>query len=93
VMSWGTLADFEIFGMHVFGILDFTSANILLPLGGLFIVLFVGWYLGASRTKEELSNQGTLKAKYLSLFMFLVKFIAPIAIAMVFLNGIGILKF
>ena len=92
-MSWGALADFKIFGTHIFGVLDFVSANIFLPLGGLLIVTFVAWYLGYNKAKKELSNEGELKAKYLPLYMFLIKFIAPIAITLVFLNGIGIIKF
>ena len=90
-LSWGSMANFKIFGQNVFGLLNFTSANILLPLGGFFIVIFIGWYYGREKTKFELSNQGKLKAKYIPLLMFIVKFIAPLAIAMVFLNGLGLL--
>ena len=43
--------------------------------------------------QDEASKGGELKGFALSLFMFLVKFVAPIAIAIVFLNGIGVLKF
>mgnify|MGYP001405472778 FL=1 len=92
-MSWGALAEVKIFGNHIFGILDFISANIFLPVGGLFIVTFVAWYFGYRNTKEELSNGGALKANYLPVYMFIIKFIAPIAITMVFLNGLGIIKF
>ena len=92
-MSWGTLADFKIFGNNIFGILEFVSANIFLPLGGLLIVTFVAWYLGYKRAKEELSNNGELKVKYMPLYMFLIKFVAPIAITIVFLNGIGLIEF
>jgi NSS family neurotransmitter:Na+ symporter len=91
--SWGWFENISIFGKNVFGLLDFTSANILLPLGGFFIVLFVGWFMGRKAVKAELSNQGTLKARFLVVFMFLVRFIAPIAIAVVFMNGIGIINF
>src|SRR6056297_4059511 len=93
VLSFSSLQEFSIFGKNIFGILDFTSANILLPLGGLFIVLFVGWFYGVGNSRKELTNDGKLKARYYPFYIFLVKFVAPIAIAMVFLNGIGILKF
>lgn len=91
-LSWGVMRDVNILGFNIFGLLNFTSANILLPLGGLFIVLFVGWYLGREKTRDELSNQGILKATYMPLFLFIVKFVAPIAIALVFLQGVGLLK-
>jgi neurotransmitter:Na+ symporter, NSS family len=80
------------FGLTVFGIMDFTSSNILLPLGGLLIVVFVGWFLGSSNVRDEVSNSGTLPARLYSVFMFLLKFIAPVAIAIVFLHSIGLIK-
>lgn len=93
VLSWGALKNITLFGENIFGILNYTSANILLPLGGLLIVGFIGWYYGGAKTKAELSNDGTLKAKYFPVFIFIIRFIAPIAIALVFLNSIGIIKF
>ena len=91
--SWGWFDNMKIFGQNVFGLLNFTSANILLPLGGFFIVLFVGWFMVRTAVKAELSNEGSLRARFYIVFLFLVRFIAPIAIAIVFLNGIGILSF
>ncbi len=72
--------------------MDFTTANVLLPIGGLFIVIFVAWFFGRDKAKEELSNDGQLKARYIPLFLFVIKFIAPLAIAFVFLQGIGLIK-
>ncbi len=92
VLSFSSMADVKIFGSTVFDLLDFTSANILLPLGGLFIVLFVAWYLGKKEAKRELSNNGELKAAYVPLYMFIIKFIAPLAIAFIFLQRVGLIK-
>lgn len=92
VLSTSSMAGMKIFGLTVFDLLDFTSANILLPLGGLFIVLFVAWVLGKNGTKKELSNDGSLKAGYVPLYMFVIKFIAPLAIAFIFLQGVGLIK-
>ena len=91
--SWGWFTNITIFSKNVFGILDFTSANILLPLGGLCIVAFIGWYLGREKARNELSSEGIHKTRYVPVYMFIVKFIAPIAIALVFLNGFGIFEF
>lgn len=92
VLSTSSLANFKIFGFTVFGLMDFTSANIFLPLGGLFIVLFVAWFFGRDKTKEELSNNGKLRAAYIPLLMFVVRFVAPLAIAFIFLQGVGLIK-
>ncbi|MDD2812620.1 MAG: sodium-dependent transporter, partial [Bacteroidales bacterium] len=91
-LSQGPIAGFKIFGLNIWDFLDFTSTKIILPLGGLLIVIFVGFALGRKRVTEELNNEGTLKARLLPVVMFLIRFVAPIAIALVFLNMIGILK-
>lgn len=93
VLSTSSMADIKILGFTVFGLMNFTSANVLLPLGGLFIVIFVAWYFGRTRAKAELSNNGELKASYIPLYMFVIKFIAPLAIAFIFLQGIGLINF
>jgi neurotransmitter:Na+ symporter, NSS family len=93
VLSTSVLADLKIFGFTVFGLMNFTSANILLPLGGLLIVIFIAWFLGRNAAAEELSNNGKLKVRYFTFFMFIVKYIAPLAIAFIFLQGLGLIRF
>lgn len=93
VLSTSAMADFKLLGFTVFDLMNFTSANILLPLGGFFIVIFVAWFLGRKKVKEELSNSGKLKVKYIPFFMFVVKFLAPLAIAFIFLQGVGLIRF
>ena len=92
VLSTSSLSNFKLFDKTVFELMDFTTANVLLPIGGLFIVIFVAWFFGRDKAKEELSNNGQLKARYIPLFLFVIKFIAPLAIAFVFLQGIGLIK-
>ena len=93
VLSTSTMADVKVFGFTVFDLMNFTSANILLPLGGFFIVMFVAWFLGRDKAKNELSNNGELKVKYIPFYMFIIKFLAPLAIAFIFLQGIGVINF
>lgn len=92
-LSMGELSSYHIFGLNFFDLMDRISANLLLPIGGLFIALFVGWFLGKKKVAEEVAKGGKLSGVFLSGFMFLVKFIAPIAIAIVLLNKIGLLQF
>jgi len=92
VLSFSSMSDFKLFGFTVFDLMDFTSANILLPLGGFFIVLFVAWFLGREKAAEELSNRGKLRTAYIPFFMFIIKFLAPLAIAFIFLQGVGLIK-
>lgn len=73
-----------------FDILDYASAKIMLPLGGLFISIFVGWYLDRKITVAQLTNEGTLSVsvRFLKLYIFILKYIAPIAIVAIFVYGI-----
>jgi NSS family neurotransmitter:Na+ symporter len=91
--SWGWFSGITIAGKNIFGVLNWTTANLLLPVGGFFIVIFVGWFMGKNRVKEEISNRGSIKARFLGIFIFIVRYIAPVAIALVFLNGVGALNF
>ncbi len=92
VLSLGDLGNLKIFGKNIFGLLEFITLNMMLPIGGFFIVLFIGWYYGKERTAVELTNNGELKMKFIPLYMFLIRFIAPVAIAFVFLYSLGIIK-
>jgi NSS family neurotransmitter:Na+ symporter len=91
-MSWGGFADFKISEYNFFGILEYLSSNLFLPLGGLFIALFVGWFYGKGKTWREISNRGTLNVRYLNVLMFLLKYVAPIAIMLVFIKESRILE-
>jgi len=92
-LSFGPLKNFIIFKRTIFGWFDFLSANVLLPLGALLIVLFVGWFLGKDNVRDEITNEGAQKGRLVPLFLLILKFVAPIAIAVVFLYGLGLLGF
>ncbi|MDD3636699.1 MAG: sodium-dependent transporter [Bacteroidales bacterium] len=88
-MSQGPWSAISVGNKNLFDLLEMISANIMLPLGGLLIVIFVGWYLSKEKVFDELSNEGKLKAGFRYLYLFIVKFLAPVAIAFVFLHGLG----
>lgn len=92
-LSFGPLSNFLIFKKTLFGWFDYLSANILLPLGALLIVVFVGWFMGKKNVKDEITNGGKKKGRLLPFFMIIVRVVAPLAIAIVFLYGLGVLKF
>ncbi|WP_346861513.1 sodium-dependent transporter [uncultured Draconibacterium sp.] len=92
-LSMGVLSPFTFMGLNIFDLMDWISANLLLPIGGMFIAIFIGWVYGRKKVHKEMSFGGNLSGALLSVFMFLVKFIAPIAIAIVLLNKVGLLKF
>ena len=67
--------------------MDFVSFNILLPLGGVLIVIFVGWYLGKQKFFEEVTNEGKLKSPLRKIIFFIIRYLAPLAIAVIFISG------
>lgn len=73
-----------------FDILDYTTAKIMLPLGGLFISIFVGWYLDRRITDAQLTNEGDLSVsvRFLTLYIFILRYLAPVAIVGIFVYGI-----
>lgn len=83
---------FTVGGKTFFDGLDFLSSNILLPIGGFLIVIFVGWYLGKKKFYDEITNGGQLKMRIKPLILFIIKFVAPLAIAVIFVSGLGLFK-
>ena len=79
---------FSIGGNSFFNCLDFVSSNILLPIGAFFIVLFVGWIMGKSEFFAEVTNEGKLKMSIKGIIFFIIKFLAPVAIAIIFVTGL-----
>ena len=55
-MSWGIMSDVKLFGLNIFDLFNYTTANILLPLGGLLIVAFLGWFFPADVTPRTSSQ-------------------------------------
>ena len=85
-LSMGVWNDFRIFGLCLFDLFDFVSAKIILPLGGIIICLFVGWRLDRQLVYNEVTNNGSLRIRLFRLYIFLVRWVAPLAIAIIFLN-------
>lgn len=91
-LSFGPLDGFKLFGMTLFDLFDYVSSNIFLPVGGMFIALFVGWYLDKKIVRDEVTNNGTLRAPYLRLIVFILRYVAPIAIGFILINQLGLIK-
>ncbi|MEY8264491.1 MAG: sodium-dependent transporter, partial [Bermanella sp.] len=85
ILSFNLWSDVTLFGKTIFATLDFLTANILLPLGGLLIAVFVGWRMKASDVQTEADmGSGVLYA----LWRVTLRYIAPLGIAFVLYNGL-----
>lgn len=92
-LSFGPLSDFKLFGLSIFDFFDYVSSNIFLPVGGMFIAIFTGWYLNRKFVKDEITNGGTVRAPYFKALVFVLRFVAPIAIGLILLNQLGVFAF
>jgi NSS family neurotransmitter:Na+ symporter len=90
-LSQGPMDQLTIFDMNLLQLFDHLTGNIVLPLGAIVIAVFAGWALGRKNVRDELLNAGALRGRFFGVFMFIIKFLAPIAIAIIFLNGIGLI--
>ncbi len=88
-LSFGPWKDYTLAGMTVFSWFDFITAMFIMPIGGIFISLFAGWYLDRKLLTDELTNCGTLKVRGLRGLIFLIRWVAPIGVGMVFLNEVA----
>lgn len=88
------LGQVSILGKGFFDLFDYLSSNILLPLGGLLIAIFIGYFTKKDDLKTELSNDGTLNIdRAFDLFYFVIRYITPALLILVFLNSLGLIKF
>ena len=89
-LSFGPLSHIQIRGGNIFDFLDSLSSNVLMTLGSLFTVIFVGWRLKKTDVYDEFTNGGTLSrnSKIFGVLWFLIRYIAPVAIIAIFISGI-----
>ncbi len=92
-LSFGPLSGLTLFDRSIFSLFDDFSGRILLPLGGMLISIFAGWVLDRKLYRDELSNQGDLKTPYFKMLVFSLRYIAPLAIGLVFLDQLGAFGF
>jgi len=87
-LSLGLVPQLQLFGKSFFDLMDFTSSNILLPVGGLFISIYFGWILKKYITVKELTSYGARKFIGLRIYFFLIRYIVPVAIMIVFISNL-----
>ena len=89
-LSFGPLADVKVFGMGFFDLFDTVASNVLLTVGGLLVVLFVGWKMPKADVFDELTNGGTKRrnVRLFNFFYFLIRYVAPVGVAILILSNL-----
>ena len=88
IFSFNIWSGFKIFDRTIFQLLDYLTANLLLPIGGFCIAVFAGWIMSRQHTEQELDMPNALSYQ---VWKFLICFVSPIAVFFVFLHVIGVL--
>ncbi len=88
VFSFNLWSQYTLFGKTFFDLLDYLTANVMLPIGGLLIAVFAGWLMKARSVKEELRMDDSLGYR---LWRFLVRYVTPVGVGLVFLNVIDVI--
>ncbi|MBO7115787.1 MAG: sodium-dependent transporter [Prevotella sp.] len=95
-LSLGAVDGLVIFGESLFDWFDFITGQIFLPIVGFLTCIFIGWYVPHHIVKEEFTNNGSLNSiayvRLFHVFIFLVKYVCPLAILLIFLHQVGLLN-
>ncbi|MFC0273913.1 sodium-dependent transporter [Metabacillus herbersteinensis] len=92
-LSFGVLSEVTIFNLSIFDASDFLVSNILMPLGALLISIFVPLKLSKQQLMDELTQGSSIGKKLFTIWFILLKYVAPVAIILVFLDVLGFLEF
>lgn len=90
-LSVGAKPEYKLMGMSLMDFCDQLTANVMLPLGGMLTCLFVGWYIPRHVVHDEFTNGGSVANRFFSVFLFAVRYVCPICIALVFLHQLGVI--
>lgn len=88
-LSMGIWSDYTICGLGCFDLFDFVTSKIMLPVGGFFIALYVGWFCDDKILYDEITNHGTVAVGFYKVYRLLIRFVAPLAIVAIFLDQFG----
>ena len=89
-LSLGATDKLSFGGKTLFDWFDFVTGQLFLPTAGLLTCLFLGWYVPKKVVQDEFTNWGTLKGQVFHVYLFLIRFVCPVLIFLVFLNQFGV---
>jgi NSS family neurotransmitter:Na+ symporter len=87
VFSFNAWVNVKIFGRTFFELLDYLTANLMLPIGGFAMAVFAGWIMKREHTEVELEMSGAVYRAW----SIAIKYIAPAGVFLVFLHVVGVI--
>lgn len=85
-LSMGPLSHYTVLGFNIFDLLDNVATNIFLPVGSIFLCIYVGWFAPKGFLIKQLSNNGRLHSGFYQICLLLVKYVAPLLIVLVLVS-------
>jgi len=90
-LSLGAVDGLTLFGRSLFDWFDFVTGQVFLPVVGFLTCIFIGWVVPHKIVHDEYTNWGTLRGNYFHVYIFLVKYVCPLAILFVFLHQLELI--
>lgn len=90
-LSLGAVDGLVLFGTSLFDWFDFITGQVFLPIVGFLTCIFIGWFVPHKIVHDEFTNWGTLRGRFFHLFVFLVKYVCPLAILFIFLHQLEVI--
>ena len=90
-LSLGAVDGLSMFGKTLFDWFDFITGQIFLPVVGFLTCIFIGWFVPHKVVRDEFTNWGTLRGRFFHVYLFLVKYVCPLAILFIFLHQLELI--
>ena len=92
-LSQGVFSWFKIGGLDFLSAADFLASYIMMPFGAFMMCIFIARRFGIDEAIKEATNNGKINFGLKNIWAFLIKYVVPVIIILVFLSSTGILKF
>ncbi len=89
-LSFGRWSGVLIGGMSIFDLFDFIVAKLIMPLSAFITCLFAGWVVDKKVLREEITCHGALRQRLYPIYRVIIRYVAPIGIALIFINELGL---
>ena len=90
-LSMGACPDLKLCGMSLLDFFDFLTAQFLMPFGAFLTCIYVGWVASKELVRNQYSNFGQLRSHTYPVWLFIVRFICPVCIALIFFHQFGLI--
>lgn len=83
--------DIAVLGQPLMDFFDALTAQLLMPVGAFLTCIYIGWFSPHAVVRGEFTNNGTLQGRFFHTYLFVVKYICPVCILLIFLHQFGLI--